>query len=200
MGGAASTDLPGPPPPSPGTPPFRASPHLNVITRTSLFPLPGPAPLLGASWGPLGSLLGASWGFLGALLSLPRPSWGYFWASWGASGGFFRGPRSETTTTTTAITRTWPNLREIVASGARIWRTLWGVVASGPRMWRNLRMVGLGSQTRVSPSGPDCSMVSQAKWCFWGLEVTRAILGSPGTPGCGFYDNIHTLGKTIDGT
>ena len=30
-------------PPSPGTPPFRASPHLNVITRTSLFPLPGPA-------------------------------------------------------------------------------------------------------------------------------------------------------------
>ena len=29
--------------PSPGTPPLRASPHQNVITRTSLFPSPGPA-------------------------------------------------------------------------------------------------------------------------------------------------------------
>ena len=53
-----------------GTPPFRASPHLNVITRTSLFPLPGPAPLLdrlGGLLGRPGDPLGRLGGFLGRL-------------------------------------------------------------------------------------------------------------------------------------
>jgi len=94
--------------PLPWTPPFRASPHLNVITRTSLFPLPGLArngkSEIGA--GARRSFLDPFWPFLaqngftlgrfGAHLGHLGPTLGPYFGSFvpfGAHFGTLWGPR-----------------------------------------------------------------------------------------------------------